>query len=691
MKISAIFFISILLLGGGLDQLHNQAWAGSPSERIPGHLGKVTFQKGRKTVQFITQTAEYSLDYARLPKSVRQEVDSALALREESRSEVQIPFPEKLSLHTNPLQIEIRPDCSEAPMNMNQLEKLATSSSVNSMQDFLNQIPGQSMQSFTFVTNSKSIQKGEGAGVVSSLWPRVLRSTMDGKITMSYVCNPANPNYGTVEVIYFDDSTGEFKTRELEFQKPDQASVAPSSRIHRNPESCIKCHAGATLNGKVSLKPNWPEYFSWFDCQRTRGISMYGGSDDEMRPEKYRSRTMSSRAKRPKDCFLTNDEAAHREEVEDFRKFKELQKNNPCYSSLPWAKIPDGMENSPLYAQYKNYPYKNESIAGDNYSVRTNLRFTDTYSHLMAKRNAALLQKAPGYPVMKYYLAMEAQGCLNSTDRKSIERLLPSVHFSDTSELGAGTSLLAAFSKNAGLQDRDWSMEFQLENDPSYQAGMPGENSGTDLVIPEVVAGEVLKDLGRSSQKLQKLASQYLTRGSERQFGSRFACIDRLGGALKPSMKDASSELCKVLRKENDINLAHLGSFGKCTPLTDSHPAAELQNELVPVLRVVSADAIARGKKLIQLDFKGKCVSCHSEGSYTGLSPDFSFIPNESAGPENFQKSLARLKAGAKEGLLQKLEKKLVQNKTMPPPPAGDDLTDQDRQDILSYLESLLK
>lgn len=108
----------------------------------------------------------------------------------------------------NRTPVTTRANCSELPVSVNQLEGLANNSSY--MVEFLQKLPKGSLPSFTFVTNSLSLQKGEdkgnGRGMVNRMWPRVLRGTTDGKLTMSFVCDPENPTYGTVEIIHFDDA-----------------------------------------------------------------------------------------------------------------------------------------------------------------------------------------------------------------------------------------------------------------------------------------------------------------------------------------------------------------------------------------------------------------------------------------------------------------------------------------------------
>jgi hypothetical protein len=167
------------------------------------------------------------------------------------------------------------------------------------------------------------------------MWPRVLRSTIDGKVTVSFVCDEKNPTYGKVEIMYFNDQNKEFKTLELDFGHPKVKAVPLSDRVHHNPTSCISCHGGSKINNTVSLKPNWPEYFFWSDCNPERGIQMYGSSDDNMGPSSFRSRRPAN-SKDTSGCGDTNDRSMVEKEKVNFQNFRIKQKDNPCFQSLPW-------------------------------------------------------------------------------------------------------------------------------------------------------------------------------------------------------------------------------------------------------------------------------------------------------------------------------------------------------------------
>lgn len=74
---------------------------------------------------------------------------------------------------------------------------------------------------------------------------------------------------------------------------------------------------------------------------------------------------------------------------------------------------------------------------------------------------------------------------------------------------------------------------------------------------------------------------------------------------------------------------------------------------------------------------------CHSAG-VDMLPKDFRFIPSEL--DKNKAESVAIIRA-RKDEIAKKIEKRLIETKTMPP--MENDLTDQDRQDVKAYLLSI--
>lgn len=599
----------------------------------------------------------------------------------------------------------IRADCSEMPVSMDEIEDIAKNS--DDMLDFLNKIPEGSMQGFTFVTNSLSLHRGQkdanGEGQVSSMWPRVLRTSMDGKTTVSFVCDPKNPTYGKVEIINFDDKDKTFKTTEIDFGHPTGSKVAPMDRVHKNPQSCISCHAGSDVNGKTSLKPNWPEYYQWSDCKSDRNIKMYGGNDDNMEEGQYRKNGAYSRQD---NCSDDEQRAATLEEQTDYKKFREKQKDNACFNSLPWPdqKKDEGSVEAQNWT-HKYYPYMSYSLKVGmdpsnpknvdgvlNLSMRSNLRMTFTYSYLMAQQIAATLQKNPNYNAVKYALAMEQAGCtMTPSLEKQMADLLGVKKDKDHAEnIDLNDPWVKTFAEKSGLGDSDWTMEFSdnHRNKADYNAAIPGNES--NLKIADVVGGEILKEISQSNPVFANASQEMISKGAQRAFGAKYSCIDELGGGIDPKMeskKFGKGKLCDLLAKENEKALKNYKEAQviceNCNKIDTPKVSKDLSESLEVVVSRLSADQIARGKKLVEADSKGKCVTCHS-ASVDMLPKDFRFIPSEM--DKNKAESMAIIKA-RKDEIASKIHNRLIKNKTMPP--GESDLTDQDRQDVEAYLLSI--
>src|SRR3954462_2443254 len=123
---------------------------------------------------------------------------------------------------------------------------------------------------------------------------------------------------------------------------------------------------------------------------------------------------------------------------------------------------------------------------------------------------------------------MEAADCLNGADRARIESILNGFKVTTKSfgsrnnrrgfldfEIGQSAPVLYNYASRIHLQDRDWTMEFQRENDPVYQAVMfKGRDDGNgDNQIHEVVDGEILKDIMAENPAVAAVAGGALTRG----------------------------------------------------------------------------------------------------------------------------------------------------------------------------------
>jgi hypothetical protein len=441
----------------------------------------------------------------------------------------------------------VNPDCSEIPLSTNDLIKIANSEKVVNIEDFLKNLPKGTLQGFTLVHNSLSAQQGRNSKTsVRPEWPRVLRSSVDGKVTIAYTCDPNSETYNKIEVLHFDD-TNSLKAISIDLKK--QSGIGENLRVHQNPQTCTGCHTNTSrspINGELSLKHIWPAYPQWADCDPTRSISVYGSNDDNMGIY-YRRESVDP--KFPGDCTPERFEQAHKKELEDWKSFRDLQKDNPCYALLPW---PESDQKIPVEYSVYPYSYKNPATNSkyDQGLLRTNHRFTQRYAHLLAKRNAALIQAAPGYDRVKYLITMEALGC--DLDRESARKLL---------NLQVTQGIFDAFSQKIGLKPEEWSLEFRTEGH-GYNAALPGQSG--DSNIHSYTQGELLMGLSAGDPEMELLTKDALAPGYSKAYGEKFKCLDQLGGEIKKSLYGRDKPLCALLKKRFESQKSEAGHCTDC-------------------------------------------------------------------------------------------------------------------------------
>lgn len=335
--------------------------------------------------------------------------------------------------------------------SIEELTKIAASSKIDSIVPFLRALPAGSYPNFTFITNSRSLQRGNEDNAVSDLWPRVLRTSRDGKISLSFVCDPRSPAYNKIEVIFFDDLSQTFRTMTYDLNHRTQIA---------DQKVCLSCHS---LSMKPeTFQPIWPEHKNWRDCDERRGISLYGGISDSIGPvvTNDRRETVSSPKKIPFGCGLAEDQQMEQREAEAYKNFRRVQKDNPCYALLPW---PEDASNLP------SYPYL-DSTEGSG----PNTRITVAYSQLLARKNARVIRGAMNYKEIEPYLRLESFGCLKTSDYVILSKLLGKSDWPETIQKSlnpeTGAPVLFRFATIAGLRNRDWNL-VQNANEPSYRTG----------------------------------------------------------------------------------------------------------------------------------------------------------------------------------------------------------------------------
>ncbi|MAZ47488.1 MAG: hypothetical protein CME65_02930 [Halobacteriovoraceae bacterium] len=458
------------------------------------------------------------------------------ALRQQLQNNIENPRIESFNIPSNAIvsseriPFGTRGDCNELPITCDDLTDIVRAGGEDmQLLDFLRAIPGGTLEGFTFITNTRSLQRGEGSHLVDEENPRVIRQSIDGKVTISFVCHPEQDKHNSVEIICFNDETESFETLSYNFSNP--VGEGEGRRIEENPQSCISCHGTSDKNGVEGsgaqhIKLNWPEYFFWGDCNPERGITMYGMSDDNMCSGNFRAR-LGDRSSGPSysfdGCSRAADRATHEGLIADFSRFRQQAQTNECLGTLPWATLPEegqervGLELAWTNEDYSNYPYAcraQKQVTNDptnipdnpksdrigNYSLRTNARMTDTYGHLTARRNARLFRDNPRYDQFKYYLAMEGlRDCLTPQERQEFaDRMGITVDPSPSSTRLAPQRfpLARAYGEQVvGFGTNDWTMHppAHLSSNPRASTDVYNtvifSDSNTDHSILDVTLG----------------------------------------------------------------------------------------------------------------------------------------------------------------------------------------------------------
>lgn len=567
-------------------------------------------------------------------------------------------------------ELDIKPDCSERPIKINEITAIAEKPEVKTMLQFLNALPKDSLQTFTFVANTRSLQHHG----VDEQWPRVLRMTADGKIAMAFVCNPESQDYGSVEILHFEDApTARWHSLSLKFDKrePDFHGVSEKTftaagkagdhvKVSRDSETCLKCHgvgaAQKQLRPIFAAYPKWPGFF---------------GSDD--------------------DTLFTNSR-----ELTVFQQFKKLAAQDPCYQTLPWPrKVLPGYEHYPYHVLTKppagENPYANQKYIRDlkttNYHVRPNLKFTDTFSHLLAQRLTWNLLRERDYQRVAPLLAMESLGCkdldLSSELQKTLgtrykkPSFLKALNSMDPRSPTSGSLQLYTVAQILGVKPDEWTLLFNDPLNPEFATGVQGAY-GQDNSVARLVQSLLLQELAKSVPGLNE--NFRLSRGVSAFFKDQnFSCIDDLGGAIEFDTAENQTAMCTALTKAyrdgvgEKIPLAarppSLGAKAPTTPSTASMPSPTLKGVRTTIAQAMTANSqnTAGGGKVLQM----YCTTCHGKESY--LPSDYRFFTSDTT----FKKMVVD------DPMLLFRAMAYIQNGRMP---LGYKLKDEERRGLQSYL-----
>ena len=570
---------------------------------------------------------------------------------------------------TLPVPMGVRSDCTELPFSLDKLESIALDPKVTNQMDFLKSIPEGTMGTFTLMEKSQSGQKD----LVSDEWPRVIRSNATGTLIMTYVCNPQSKDFNTIEVMSFDSKTSKSNLIHIDLANKAKDATSKNSlsgtyhhdRITENPQSCMVCHDPEYGKG-TSLDPkgNWESYNQW--------PGAYGGFDDT-----------------PSDNAQYNR----------FKNFKKIQKDNPCYQLLPWAK-------EPFAKNYENYPYRDDRETGAfDYHLRPNLKLTDTQAHLLTKRLARKFKEKKEFKDIQYLLLMEAVGCEKGEwlDKK-LSEILPAyrpwksvkmnadddIHaFDDPRAEDSGASRAAAAGLALGFKGRDWTLRTATHSNwYDYNPAMAGPNSSSeheirsnvDDSVAKVFQGELLRNAAADDPDFRPFMK--LSRDVERVFGPKFSCIDDLGGEINLK-KDEKRSLCKILKKkQRDLDkttkyqrsiLKTAHSKQNCADCSVIANRFDTKVEL-PLVALKSA-MITSGKKIINTT----CIVCHS--AQGGMGSEYEFFSSEKA---------LKTKLEADPAFAKEIDSRIHRTDSGKMP-LGSNLTEDEKTSVSAYISSLLE
>lgn len=653
-NLTPIVFVSLLSLPVFGQSIPFEGYVGLPGVKYNADSDQILLRNAQ---------TDYVVKFSSLPENVRENL-----LKEDgSKNKMSLSLPEGSVVSTKDYPGGVRPDCSEIPFSYSDLTKLASDPRIKNQQDFLNALPEGTLQTFTFAFKSESAQ---GPGV-SEEFPGIIRMSEDGKLMIRYTCDPSKPTYNRVEMMTWDDNTDRFKMVSMDFGK----RTGSGPHIEENPALCLKCHNPGGENAPVDPRPNWQQYDQW--------DGFYGSQDDTFNAHTGGESIPGHRA-------VTEEESA--KQKADYLKFREKQKDNPCYSTLPWPK--GEVENGDIY------PYAVQGRQLD-YVRRPNLKITDVQSHLSAQRLARKFKERPEFNLIKYALAMNTLGCSQYEDGM-ITKVMPEVTpkggstyggFPDPTQGPNEFTLHYNVGKAMGMRPQDWTMHFNQDDKAFYNGSIPNDYNHSDVTRDLTIADLMQAEIAKSTVEEIPATSDFMrtTRGVKNTFGERFACIDDLGGAAYVSPNDAPSknfnaetQVCQELAsaqknlEENILppliarrNLEEMRAQRENACRVRDNALDENVTDVMKVALAASQEGQApdpeRGKQLVTTI----CMQCHTRmGGY-------SFFATEDAIKAKFART---------PNFLDRVKTRMGNDRN-PMPPTGV-LTPLEQADVQKYLES---
>lgn len=529
-----------------------------------------------------------------------------------------------------------KPNCSESKFTFEDYMKILNDPTVQTKADFLRKIPKDSLQKFTFIHTSQSLQK-QG---VTLQTPRVMRFSTDGRFILTYTTNSDAYNFNGIEVMYFDDQQRKYNLAHTQFLSEAELRLRPTgntktNHTEQNPKACLSCHGGN------DPRPNWAEYATW--------PGVYAENDDLLPSKDEKNYTTYGETKTT---------------LEQYTAMRKNLAGTPELETLPW---PDA--KSPIYERYPYLKFEKEM----NYNLRPNAHMTIASSRLNAQRLARKFEENLIYPKIKWSLLHKALQCYDSEKKNPLlEKILSD---NPHPNLPRDESWRATYDYDIlrrnpfyqigfamGLVDTDWNLSFTEKPSKTFRDYHTAQWSMADFT-----ASVLFRNLTVDDPRLKPYDVR-INRMSN-LFGKNFMCLDEVADRLWFSEK-RFVEVCKII--EDNIS-----SEANALTTTDFEKVKQIKNDVWDERQIetkIKIPSPVLGKKIISTT----CASCHSDN----------VIPFNFKTLSEFSKTTP---AAAKKAYTAHIEKKLGTSTDceMPKPIAGACLNDVERKSVLMFLNSL--
>jgi len=404
-----------------------------------------------------------------------------------------------------------KPNCSEAAFGIEDYQRILSSPVVRTKQDFLNHLPKDALQKFTFITKSESLQRHG----VTEMRPRVMRFRTDGKFVLTYTTSADSKAPDTIEAIFFDDKTRKFNFVHTEFLSEDQIRDGVYSRTTLNPRSCQACHGG------IDPRPNWNPYEIW--------PGTYGEVDD-----------------------LIDFSRAVNGQFQAYTRMRAELKGTPELESLPW---PD-----PKSKYWEEYPYITIQKQ-QNYNYRPNAHFTIAASRLNAQRLARKMTEFSEFEKVRWSLLAHSIGCDGYAKDSSPNPILDALLKANQEPIRSqerkfyvynsskkSSDFLYRFGIAIGFSSTDWSLKFNKNPKPEFESF-----STAQWEMRDQVESVLFRDATALEPRLAAFDVRYELMSN--MFGAQFTCVDEVADRLWLTKK-TKTPICQILKERSRAEIA---------------------------------------------------------------------------------------------------------------------------------------